>query len=174
MYHRGSGESDRDHLQRELWPDGQYHVGECGTAGGTFYALCEPAAEGESFALIVLQQRTRDEHNYGRKELEEASGPCESQCPERVLDAIERAIPVPPNDWAQEWRARCRENIARRQAAKAVKSGTWIELASPLVFSDGVERSRFQLIERSTFRASDGVRVQVSNWRTRLYAVVES
>ena len=171
-YYRAPGESDRDHLQRQLWPSGQYRIGECGTAGGTFYALCEPAAEGEPFALIVLQQRTRWEYNYGRKELEEASGPCESLCPERVLDAIERAIPAPPNEWAQEWRARCRENIARREAAKGVKPGTWIELASPLVFSDGVKRARFQFIGRSSFRAADGVRVHVSSWRTRPYAVV--
>jgi hypothetical protein len=134
--------------------------------------LCEPAAEDEPFALIVLQQRTRGEYNYGRKELEEASGPCESLCPARVLDAIERAIPEPPNEWTQEWRARCRENIARREAAKGVKPGTWIELASPLVFSDGVERCRFQLIGRSSFRAADGVRVHVSNWRTRLFAEI--
>jgi hypothetical protein len=173
-YYREREESDRDHLQRELWPSGQCRIGECGTAGGTFYALCEPAAEDEPFALIVLQRRTRGQYNYGRKELTESSGPYESQCPARVLDAIERAIPVPPNEWAEEWRSRCRENIVRRQAAKSVKSGTWIELASPLVFSDGVGRSLLQFIGRSSFCACDGVRVRVSNWRTLPYAVVES
>jgi hypothetical protein len=161
-YYRAPGESDRGHLQRQLWPNGQYRISECGTAGGTFYALCEPAAEGESFALIVLQQRTRGE----------VSGPCESLCPARVFGAIERAIPEPPNEWAKEWRARCRENIARREAAKGVRPGTWIELAAPLVFSDGVERSHFQFIGRSSFRAADGVRVHVSNWRTRPYAEI--
>jgi hypothetical protein len=112
-----------------------------------------------------------DRHHLQRQ-LCPASGPCESLCPARVLDAIEGSIGEPLNVWAQAWRALCRENIGRREAAKEVEPGTWIELASKLAFSDGVERSRFQFIGRSSFRAADGVRVQVSNWRSRSYAEI--
>jgi hypothetical protein len=96
-------------------------------------------------------------------------GPCESQCPARVLAAIEAAIPEPPNEWAAEWRARCRRNIELRAAAAAVKPGAIVRFPEPLDFGEWGKHQDLVFVSRSTFVPTDGsrVRFRVADWRTR-------
>jgi len=188
-YYREPGESDRAHIGREVLGD-RYRITECATVRNTFYALCEPTGDtGEAFALVVLQQRdnrnnrnnkrTRcfpgQDMNYWRKELEESMGPVEAACPARVLDAIEERIPVPPNDYAAEWRQRCRANLAKVAEAARIKPGAVVRFDRELSFGDWGTHRELRFAGRSRFvdpryvdPKSAPVVFCVPAWRTRI------
>lgn len=76
----------------------------------------------EVFALVIL---IRYHHSkYGSeiciKDLDEACGPVESRCPGTILDLLT------PTDsaWANEWRAKCRRNLALAKERRAQRKGT--------------------------------------------------
>lgn len=64
----------------------------------TVYAVLE-----DGYALVCLTQG-----NCGYKLVEEAAGPEEANCPQRLLDMLRWPA---PSKWAEEWRTRCQEKI---------------------------------------------------------------
>jgi len=62
----------------------------------------------EITALVVLTHRRNGQ--FGYKPMDESMGPCESECPARILDRLTN----PPNDWARQWRERCRAKIREK------------------------------------------------------------
>lgn len=171
-YHRVPGESDRDHLTRELLRFGleegpsKYEFVDTATVATTFYAAVRNRENGEVCGLVVLQQRQRGYHNYFRKEIDETMGPAEDRCPDRILDLLSPT----ENEYALDWRARCRKYNERRRTRPKVGAGAVVRFASPLRFSDGVETDEFRLVGRSTFvRVLDGRRVRIPSWRERAY-----
>lgn len=165
-YHRPAGESDRDHLQRELC--GELHtILDCVTIKTTFYAAVRDNKTDEVWGLVVLQQRTRGEFNYGRKDMTDTMGPAEDSCPDRILDLLS------PTDsaYANQWRTRCREGNAAKAARPKVRRGDTVKFARPLKFSNGDELDTFTFLERSTFRGP-GMRYRITSWRDRQHTVV--
>jgi hypothetical protein len=72
-------------------------------------------------------------------------GPCECDCPDAILDL------VTPTDhqYADEWRARCRDNTAERRARCATptpRAGHTIIFDTQLSFSDGQQIDRFDVL----------------------------
>jgi Domain of unknown function (DUF6927) len=162
--HREPGISDRAFFEAEfplgLKRDGQ--ILDCATVSNTFYAAVRDHADGKVWALVVLMQRVRGEFNFCYKELDEAMGPAEDRCPVRILDLLSPTS----NEYAVEWRARCRVSADRREKASAVKPGTVIKLARVLEFGNGVSSDTFRLIGRSTFGIpGQGGRYSIPNWR---------
>lgn len=95
----------------------------------TFYAAMERidkvTGEREVWAAVyLLSHRPKAEHNFGWKDMDETCGPCEAECPERILDLL---TPT-ENQYANDWRARCREHIAKRKARPKVEVGTKLRL----------------------------------------------
>lgn len=89
---------------------------------------------GEIFAIVCLVRwnpRARDGYIFGYKDMDESMGPCEADCPAHILDLL---TPT-DKDYAREWRARCRVNLARR--ARRLVDGDRIRLPEPMTFSDG-------------------------------------
>src|SRR3546814_11745666 len=68
---------------------------------------------GEIFAIVCLVRwnpRAKDGYIFGYKVMEESLGPCEADCPARILDLL-----TPPDkEYAREWRTRCRANLEFR------------------------------------------------------------
>jgi hypothetical protein len=85
----------------------------------------------EIAAYVILIRYSRDYFNITYKDMHEMMGPNESECPERILDLLDPT----DNDYANEWRARCRKNIAIR---RSVKKGTEVRFVTPIEFSNGV------------------------------------
>ena len=62
--------------------------------GSTYYAACERVeANGDAqvFAVVCLTKhnpRSTDGHVFGYKDMTEHMGPCESECPASILDAL--------------------------------------------------------------------------------------
>ena len=95
--------------------------------GDTYYAAVEQQRRdgGESavFAFVCLTDynpRDAEGFVFGYKDMTEHMGPCESDCPEDILDLLT------PTDrpYAIVWRARCRANAAARRSQATQKSAS--------------------------------------------------
>ncbi len=116
----------------------------------TYYAALEYArlTTGERsivgiVCLVRYNPRDREGYIFGYKDMEESMEPYESECPERILDLL---TPT-DNQYAIEWRARCRENAAARRAiARKPRPGQTIVFEQPVLFCDGRMLDRFEVV----------------------------
>ncbi|MGO7251699.1 hypothetical protein ACCS63_35795, partial [Rhizobium brockwellii] len=75
----------------------------------TYYAAAQVMTDGkgsEIFAVVCLirwNPRNKDGEHFGYKDMEESMGPCEDDCPERIL----RLLTSSDNENALQWRRRC-------------------------------------------------------------------
>src|SRR3546814_18607482 len=74
--------------------------------------------------------------------MEESMGPCEADCPARILDLL---TPT-DKEYAREWRTRCRANLEFR--ARQLADGDRIRLPEPMTFSDGNVLQEFVVAKR--------------------------
>lgn len=117
-------------------------------------------------------------------------GPCEDQCPERILKQLspieEMGLHPESAEYATKWREACWANVAKRKTAKAAKEGSIIKFASPITFTNGFEHDRFQLtldgrkerffpvFERGMNRyAIPGgyIRYRITNWKHKNFEI---
>ena len=90
--------------------------------------------QGEVFALICkLDWYDDGQYNFGYKDMDETQGPCESECPERIL----RRLTPTTHKYALEWRERCAAFHAEKAARLVLSEGVWIAPApdKQLIFS---------------------------------------
>jgi len=118
-----------------------------------YYAAVEHVrAEGgerEVFAVVCLVRynpRDREGYVFGYKDMDEGMGPCKADCPEAILDLLT------PTDrpYAVKWRARCRENAAKRRALAAKptpRPGQTIVFDEPVAFADGRSFDRLEVVK---------------------------
>ena len=95
--------------------------------------------------LVDYNPRDREGYIFGYKDMSEPMGPCECDCPDAILDLLT------PTDhqYADEWRARCRDNTAERRARCAKptpRAGQTIIFDTPLSFSDGQHIDQFDVV----------------------------
>lgn len=129
--------------------------------------------------LVRYNPRDREGYIFGYKDMEESMGPCESECPEPILDLLT------PTDkqYAIEWRARCRENTAARRALARKPSprpGQTIVFDQPLSFSNGCKLHRFEVVANPRshrtvlFRATDiGGLYRITNVKKHGYRLID-
>jgi hypothetical protein len=136
-------------------------------------------------ALVVLLHHApnaKDGYVFGTKEMEEMMGPCESECPERILrqlSPLEEFCPPGTSgfEWASNWRRRCEANIERKKKAAKVKLDTKIRFASEIAFTDGHKASEFTIErafprKRRIFRSTANGRIYwIRNWRKLDFSV---
>lgn len=80
----------------------------------------EPGKPARVFAAAsMLDYRPNDQLPFGYKSMDETVGPVIDNCPARILDLLTAT----DYEHAIAWRARCRENIARRAAVNKMKPG---------------------------------------------------
>ena len=92
-----------------------------------------------AFVFLLDYRTSESSHDIGYKDMDESMGPCECECPERILQLLTPTS----HEYALAWRGRCREIIAERKSFKLQKDMT-IE-TKPISFKDGRTRSRFQV-----------------------------
>ena len=119
--------------------------------GSTYYAAAErieTSGDRQVFAIVCLTKTStgaRDGCTFGYKDMTEHMGPCESECPASILDELTST----DSDYAVAWRARCWANLAQRKLQNAKptpRPGQTIEFDEPMRFSDGQERTRFEVV----------------------------
>jgi hypothetical protein len=153
--------------------------------GSTYYAACERVESNkdrEVFAIVCLTKhnpRSTDGHVFGYKDMTEYMGPCESECPASILDALTDT----DSEYAMDWRARCRANLIRRklqQAKPTPKPGQTIIFDEPMRFSDGTVRARFEVVanpkgKTPLFRDPESRAIcRIPAFRKRAYRVVHA
>jgi len=124
--------------------------------GTVIYAAVLPGRAGEEvFGLVLLAER-QDGILY-TKAIGEDEGPAEDDCPARILDLLGE----PSNEYAREWRQRCRARLARPRP----RPGQVVVFSSPLHFTDGTEHNALAYLRRSRFRDPEsGREYHVPSW----------
>jgi hypothetical protein len=132
-------------------------------------------------AICLVRYNPRDPERYifGYKDMEESMGPYECDCPAPILDLL---TPT-DREYALQWRARCRENIAARRAKAAKpgpRAGQMIVFDEPLCFADGRSFEQLEVIANPhshrtvLFRApGSGNLYRIPNIKSRTYRLVD-
>lgn len=147
-----------------------------GRVGSTWYLAVRSQADPETvLAAVVLTGR--DDGMFWTKSTDETMGPVEAQAPLKVLEVLS----PPLNDFAADWRARCREHHERRRMVARLKDGDRVRFGIPVRFQGGgsydelvVERVRYGKTRQLLFRTPSRHLVQVRRLAQRTdWEVVE-
>jgi hypothetical protein len=111
-----------------------------------YMALEHNLRPGEVWGEVCLTERDRNQPGYFYyKDINEAMGPVESNCPVRIIKKLSPAT----EPYAIEWRARCLQNAAAEAVARKQRRrlavGDLLTFDHPLKFTDGHIASRFVL-----------------------------
>jgi hypothetical protein len=112
-----------------------------------YYAAAQPYGGKETavFAIICLVRwnpRDKEGMIFGYKDMTEDAGPCEAECPERIL----ALLGTTDHEHAIDWRRRCLASLKRRQ--RRIIDGTRIRLADEVTFTDGHQGRDFFVVKR--------------------------
>ena len=130
--HRERGQSNDDFFKAELVGPDREIVASTTIKSVYYAAVREP--DGEVWAMVaLLHWAPRSHHNFGYKDQTEHVGPGVYRAPLKVLDALTET----DNEYALEWRAKCREHHATKAAEKPLAVGTTIRVAEGLSFRSG-------------------------------------
>ena len=174
--HRSRGMSDLDFFtsgirRKVTGPDGKEspsseHILAAATVGMRACYIAYRTHQGNVICVVCLIHwvpNARDGFNFGYKDMEEGDGPCESDCPERImklLDPVENSYSPDTStyNWASAWRQRCWDNINHRKAKPSIKAGQWVIFTEPVRFMNGHTRSALQVeyIRGSRVALTDG------------------
>jgi hypothetical protein len=170
--HRDKGITNDQWFQREVIGD-RHEIVASSTVKGVYYAAVRTVETGEVWALVVLTQwAPRSYHKFGWKDMDETMGPGSYDAPAKVLNAL---TPT-DNEWAQQWRAACREAQERKTAAATIAVGTLLRFAHPMMFTKDVRDVTELILEgKDVFRIGTptGMRVRVPGWQQRAFEVVD-
>ena len=126
----------------------------------TWYAAVERIEKGsnsrEVIAVVTLGSNHPRSGEFSYKDMSEDAGPCERECPEKIL----KLLTATTNQYATRWRADCWQNINNRKKRKRkpLKTGYHLVLEKPLEFVNGNNKNVFYIedAKRRIFRANDG------------------
>lgn len=113
------------------------------------------ATGGYVFASVFLTTSGRGE--WGYKDMDETSGPTESEAPAKLLDLLSPTTA----EYALAWRKRCRDHSARKN--RRLKPGDTIRLTTALRFSDGAELQTFRVTKEKWGRSNRTVFISTEN-----------
>ena len=112
-----------------------------------YYAAVKPHGQADNavFAVVCLfkwNPRDKEGMVFGYKDLTEHAGPCEAECPERILALLG---PI-AHEYAIDWRRRCIANLQLRR--RTLAEGDRIRLADEMTFTDGHKGREFIVTKR--------------------------
>jgi hypothetical protein len=122
---------------------------------GTIYAAIRNTDKetGKSyvFCAVILFKNSK-KNGFGYKDMDEGMGPCEVDCPNRIMRLLSPVEDMPNPGYAADWRARVAQaKAARRKVADRLgrlKPGDRIRLPTPAHFGKiGISADTFVLIE---------------------------
>ena len=131
--------------------------------GTVIYAAVRSRDEKEVFGLVLLAER-QSGILLCDKPISEDMGPAEDRCPARILGLLTPSS----NDWAREWRERCRARLAKPHPRK----GQIVAFAKALTFTNGQSHSTFTYQGGSRFQTDDGCRCHIRCWQNLEFTLV--
>lgn len=170
FYSKPRHQTLREHLDGECtWENesGKRTVLKSAMVGSTYYAAVQhvhPDGKVEVWAAVILTKRDRDPvYNLGVKHMDETAGPYECKCPMGIL----KLLTPPLNDYAAQWREKCRAYAARVKIRP--EPGQVVVFPEPIRFTDGHQETMFMVEKIPVRRKSRLVFRSQSNGR--LYAI---
>ena len=134
----------------------------------TLYAAIRNDKTQEVFCYVYLLRWSRERgYNFSYKPMTEFVGPCESECPERILKVLTALNDQnDPSGYAREWRKRCKETIEKR---KELSKGEFaIKANEPINFTSGANYQYFKKIGRRMYAGAIENNRFISYCRVRL------
>jgi hypothetical protein len=126
---------------------------------GVYEAL--PENERTTFGVVFLTSTdVKDYYNFAYKDMDESCGPGACNCPKGILDLLSPT----DNEYANEWRNACYENIAKKKSKNGLNKlpvGTIIKVTMPFDTKYFNEGNEVKLEKRQNWH----------NTRTAWYAV---
>lgn len=101
--------------------------------GSTYYAAVRCTKDGDSrvgAVVCLTSTNSKDYFNFSYKDMDETMGPCRYDCPKGILDLL---TPT-DNEWANDWRKRCREKLEQKKNPNALNKlpvGTIVQVTMP-------------------------------------------
>jgi hypothetical protein len=148
-------------IEFDLGVDFAQRVIDTALYGRVVYAAVRSHDGQEVFGLGLLTE-CHDDLLY-TKPVSEDMGPAEDRCPARILD---RLTP-PSNEYAREWRERCRERLAN----PTPRPGQTVIFTERVKFANGVELRTRIFHSGSRFRSPAGRVYHIRSWRERDYTL---
>ena len=100
------------------------------------------------FAAVILISNTK-KSGFGYKDQDEAMGPCQCDCPLRIIRLLSPIADLPHAGYTAEWRARVAayhdQQRQRRQRRKSLSVGSIVTLPAATRFSGGIAASSFRV-----------------------------
>jgi hypothetical protein len=101
------------------------------------------------FAAVILIRNNRQD-GFGYNVMDEAMGPVECDCPDRIMRLLSPIEALPDAGFAAEWRERVAARRHRRLMLSArralLRPGATILLPGPVRFSGGSSGSQFRIV----------------------------
>jgi len=129
--------------------------------GRVIYAAVRSRDAQEVFGLVLLAER-HDGALY-TKPISKDMSPAEDRCPARILDLLS----APSNEYAHEWRGRCRARLAR----PVPRPGERGIFAREPTFVNGEVHRRLVYEGGSRFRTRSGGQFRITGWRDLSFVV---
>jgi hypothetical protein len=100
------------------------------------------------FAVVILISNTAKD-GFGYKDMDETAGPCQCDCPDRIMRLLSPIDELPRAGYAADWRARVAERKTQqrqqREKRKTLRIGSVLTLPRDLQFPGGVTAKTFRL-----------------------------
>lgn len=118
---------------------GKFEVLKSSMVGSTYYAAVkrtkfatetEPELSQVFAAICLTSTNMKDYFNFAYKDMDESCGPYQCDCPKGILDLLSPT----ENEYANEWRKQCYENLAKKKNPNAFNKlpvGTRIKVVMP-------------------------------------------
>jgi hypothetical protein len=148
-------------IEFDLGEDFARRVIDTALHGRVVYAAVRSRDGQEVFGLVLLTER-REGLIY-TKPVSEDMGPAEDRCPARILD---RLTP-PSNEYARQWRERCRARLAKPRP----RPGQTVIFKERVKFTNGDELRTLIFQGGSRFRSPAGRVYDIRSWRERDYTL---
>jgi hypothetical protein len=148
-------------IEFDLGEDFAGRVIDTALIGRVVYAAVRSRDGEEVFGLVLLTER-REGLLY-TKAVSEDMGPAEDRCPARILDLLT----PPSNEYARQWRERCRARLAKPRPCR----GQTVIFSERVKFTNGDELRTLIFEGGSRFRSPTGRVYHISSWRERDYTL---
>jgi hypothetical protein len=121
-------------------------------AGNTVYLAIRSTEKttGRSFvfAAVILIRNTKKD-GFGYKDQTERMGPCEYDCPQRIMRLLSPVADIPNPSYTADWRARVEawhaEQRQRRHRRNALRVGNLVTLPDAVRFPGGITAKSFRV-----------------------------
>jgi hypothetical protein len=100
------------------------------------------------FAVVCrIHYNSKEQFNFGYKDMDEAMGPYYYNCPERIL----KLFTPTTNKYAIKWRKKCWEKSERTKARPKFRINDILKFKKSVLFNNGYRIKRVKVVDRRRF-----------------------